>query len=268
VQSAKSVNVSGAIEAAEVWAGRDVIVRGGILGHHRGKVHADGEIVAKFCEQAELRAKGDIKMARLIMDSRIHTDRRLCAERAALIGGLSYAREGAEVASLGSGADIPTTLVLGVHWEVLKETRRIDRSIDEMHQAVARMHELADSLLAEIDSLPPSQRERVTELLLRIQELDVAIAEREQRRDRLLRMAGMDASPAVTVSKMIHAGARIRIHNREVVFPAEIKGPVRVEKRLVEGVREFVAVHQLTGSVTVLNSAYIQGDPTPLYTIY
>ena len=62
----------------------------------------------------------------------------------------------------------------------------------------------------------------------------------------------------------------IGINNRETHFHNELKGPLRIDQRQIENVTEFVAVSQLTGSVTTLNSTDCdlstvpdQVDPTP-----
>ncbi|MBP7937336.1 MAG: DUF342 domain-containing protein, partial [Phycisphaerae bacterium] len=60
VKSAQSVAVRGAIEAAVVEAGTDIQVSGGGAGRGQGKVTAGGQITSKFCEEANLRAGGDI----------------------------------------------------------------------------------------------------------------------------------------------------------------------------------------------------------------
>jgi len=46
--------------------------------------------------------------------------------------------------------------------------------------------------------------------------------------------------------------------HRQAVLHADLKGPVRIEQRKVENVTEFVAVNQLTGSVTVLPSIALE----------
>jgi hypothetical protein len=86
------------------------------------------------------------------------------------------------------------------------------------------------------------------------------IAELEARRDQALAEARAKNVPVVVIAKFIHAGSRIRIGRRHVVFENDLKGPVRIEKRTIEEAVEFVAVSPGSGAVTVLKSAYVGSE--------
>ena len=49
-------------------------------------------------------------------------------------------------------------------------------------------------------------------------------------------------------------GVTITVDDREATFSKEMNGPIRIEKRRMERVSELVAVHQLRGTVTRLQS--------------
>src|SRR5690606_37538626 len=64
VHTTRNLSVNGFIEGAEVKAAGDVQVRGGIAGKNKGTVEAGGQIIAKFCNEANLKAQGDIVFAK------------------------------------------------------------------------------------------------------------------------------------------------------------------------------------------------------------
>ena len=178
VQSAKSVAVQGVIEAATVQAGTDVHVRGGIAAQHNGKVLAGGEICAKFCSDADLEAGGDITVTRQVMNSRIYSAGRLSVARGSVIGGYTYAREGAEIRELGNEADIKTEIAIGVDPIALAETRQTDEIIAKKRGAVAKIRGTIQPLMAQLKRLTPQQRERVTELMYEADEMEADVVER------------------------------------------------------------------------------------------
>jgi len=267
VKSAKSITVGGAIEAANVEAQGDVVVRGGILGHQRGEVRAGGEIVARFCDGANLHAAGNISIQKELIGSEVHAEGRFLAAHSSIIGGRLYAREGIEVATLGGEAGTPTSVLVGIHPDVLKKARGLDQDVASRTEAVAKIRQTVQPLLANQKRLTPSQKERATELLYEADTMEEEIANVQKRRDEMLENARPENAPSVLVNKIVHPKVNIQIGRCRTVLQADLKGPVRIETRRVDNVTEFVAVHQLSGSVTVLPSVHIEEaeeqDPVP-----
>lgn len=69
--------------------------------------------------------------------------------------------------------------------------------------------------------------------------------------------------PYVLVNRVIHPATVFRIGRRRVLFDTELKGPIRIEKRKIENVTEFVAVNQLSGSINVVPSAAVDDLEAP-----
>jgi hypothetical protein len=262
VRSEKSISVGGAIEAATVDAKGDVIVRGGIIQHDDGSVSSGGDIIAKFCDGARLRAAGNVKVAKELIDSRVHCKEKLLVQ-SAVVGGQIYAREGAEVAELGNGANVPTELTVGVDLNVLREVDHLRKGLKTKRLAVERIRKTVQPMLAAVKQLSPAQKERATELAFQADEAEAEIAEVESEHTELLDRARATGVPYVLVSKAVHPGVTIRIGHRETTFCEDIKRPVRIEERKVKGDTEFIAIDQLSGSVTVLQSTQVV-EQTPV----
>ncbi len=257
VNSEKSITVGGAIEAAKVTAKGDVVVRGGILGRGKGAVEVGGDIVAKFCDEADLRAEGTIKIAREVMNSRIRCYSKVLAPRGSIIGGEVYARGGVEAVSLGSDANVPTSITLGIHPDILRQAAAIEAALKPKREACDRVRQAVQPLLANLKRLTATQKEQATELLFKADAAAAEIDEAASKREQMLREARADDVPYVLVSKVVHQGVTIRIGRRHTVFDKDVAGPIRIEKRKVDRVTEFVAVNQLTGSLTVLASSEV-----------
>ena len=61
-------------------------------------------------------------------------------------------------------------------------------------------------------------------------------------------------SPRLRVSRVVYPKVALSIGLRLVLFHEELQGPLSLEERKIKNVTEFVAVNQLTGSITVLTS--------------
>ena len=254
VKSKKSVSVSGAIEAANVVAGESVVVRGGILGRDKGTVTADGEIVARFCEKADLRAGGDIMVAREVINSRVRTEGKLIVIRGAVIGGDVYARLGAEIGTLGSAADVPTTLTVGIDPASIQEVEAIKETLESKRRLASRIYRGVEPLMAKRQQLDPLLWARVEKLFAKAKAFDAEVAETERNCDSLLENVESTGNPYVLIGKIVHAGVVVRIGRWHVRFDKALKGPIRIEKREIKHATEVVAVNQLSGSVAVLHS--------------
>lgn len=260
VKSGKSISVRGTIQAAEVEAGGDVLVGGGIIGHHTGSVRAGGRIVAKFAEDADLKAESDIEITKEAMHSRVHCRGKFSVTRGAIIGGEVYAREGAEVVAVGSEAFIPTCIIVGIHPSILQAADKTHKETRAKQKTLERIREGVKPLLACMKRLTPDQKEQATELLFKADCMATEISEAEAQCEEMVKEARSDNPPTVLVTKTVHPGVQVRIGHRHVVFRKELKGPVRIEKRKIDSATEFVAVSQASGSVTVLKSSSVDDE--------
>ena len=257
VKSKRAVAVQGAVEAATIEAVGDVTVKGGIRPRGKGRITSGSDIVAKFCEEAHLHAAGNVKIVKALMNCEVHCEEKLLASSATLIGGRVYAREGVEVFTIGSVANVPTEIIVGIHPDVIREAEQLRVSLKSQREALERILESVQPMVNEMNRLSPSLRQRAIELLSQAKAALIKADEIQSRRTKMLEEARTAGVPYVLVSKAIHAGVTIRIGRRQTVFKEIVKGPVKVEKRKIEEATEFVAVNPLTGSMEVLSSAHV-----------
>ena len=270
VKSAKSISVDGTIEAAVVEAEGDIVVRGGIVGRHAGRVSAGGRIITKFCAEANLNAQEDVKIGNQVLNSAVRTQGLALAQGSTVIGGHLYARAGIDVGALGSESDTPTRIFVGINPDVLVECGAIDERLQLARDAIKSTRERLQPFLDNLKRLTPSQREQATELMYKADEAVERVATEEKRRDQLLQDALGDIKPRVRVSDVIRPRVTISIGRRTVTFQKELKGPIAIEEQQINNVTEMVAVNQLTGSIQVLKSQRLaiedlQRDFEPLH---
>lgn len=254
VKTRRSVYVRGAIEAAMVSAGQNVVVHGGILGGKEGRIRAKGDIVVKFCEAGRLDAGGDIHVGKALVHSRTRTKGRFISERGTVIGGQLYARLGARIGTLGCAAGVPTVVIVGPDPVMLAWLRRQQIQRDRNLSALLKITEAIRPVLLKIHTLNDAQRHRVAEMLQNAKKLRDRVAAIDRQTRALRRENQPDKNAAVGIAKIGHEGVTIKDGYRQTTFQKGIKGPVRIERRRIDGVSEIVAVNESTGSVTVLPS--------------
>ena len=261
VHTKRSLSVGHLIEAADVEVGEDVTARGGVIGQNgAGCVRAGGSVSASHFNEARVSAGGGVQFQKEILNSSVRAQGLLTGERGTIIGGEVYAREGIEVAVLGSTAQVRTLVAVGVHVDTLRHARQMQREVGKLQKSADHIRATLQPLLADMKRLQPAQRERVTEMLFHADEVELRVSDIDQEREQLLRAGSPEGQPYILVLKTLYPGVRIRIGPSEVHFSKALSGPVKIERRKLEHVTEILAVNQITGSVTVLPSTDVDLD--------
>lgn len=115
IRSTRSVTISGVVEAAEIYAGGDIILKRGIQGSGKAKIVCNGSVYADFIEHATVKAKGDIN-ANTILNSEVFADGKviLTGRRGTLIGGYAHGRKGIRCVNLGNDVEVKTVAHVGL----------------------------------------------------------------------------------------------------------------------------------------------------------
>lgn len=261
VKTNKSLTVGGAVEAAEIQAEENVTVRGGILNRNKGKVVAGGEIVAKFCDEADLHAQGDIRISKSVMNSKVHTEGKLLAPQGSVIAGEVFARRGVEIATLGSDAEVPTLITVGLHKEEIRKIEETAKENEKRRASVEKIRQAVGPLMAQLKRLTGAQREKATELMFQADMIEGEIKESEEEVAVLRVTDGEENKPYVLVTSKIHQNVSVTINDRVVSFHEEVKGPIKIERRRMQNHSVVASVNQLTGSVCELPARKIEIEP-------
>ncbi|MFQ6048482.1 MAG: FapA family protein, partial [Phycisphaerae bacterium] len=254
VRSKQAVTVQGQVGASTLEANGDIVVEGGIAGKDKAKLRTGGKLSAKFCDAATVRASDDVVILKEVINSKIHTDGRLRIMRGALIGGCVHARNGIEVRTLGSSAGVKTTVSVGMDPRLCQQIAKLDLQISKRREAAERVRALVKPLLPELKGLAGWQRQRASQLLGEVRQLDRAVRELQEQRQQLVDWGRATREPAVTVTSQIHPGVTVIVDGLASTFDQPRKGHVKLVKRCIDNQMELVAVDQLSGSVTVLPS--------------
>jgi len=264
VRSAKNISIRGAVEAATIEAGGDIQILGGVASRHQGTVTANGAIHTKFCAEAHLRAVGDITIARECLNSHIHTCGRLLVSQGKVVGGFAYARQGAEIKVLGNEADRKTEIAIGLDPAAMIQAKGIDHEIKKKKEISDKIREKVQPLLAQLKRLTPQQRERATELMYQADAMEAEIEENDKKKQEVLANSIAYGKSSLIVTSSVHPGVKVIFGNKMATFRQERRGPIKIERRLIERVEEICIIDRSSGSVTVMPSYDYEPDaPNP-----
>lgn len=159
VKSGSDVEVLGLVEAAEIRAGRNIALKGGITGGEKGIASAGKDLYAKFAQQCRLEAEGSILVEGPVMSCELSASKKVIIKgRASLVGGVTRAREEVWTTKIGSEGALPTEVILGQN--PFEERKRAERhkklgSLREELEAKSKEVNFAGEILKDVMSLHP-----------------------------------------------------------------------------------------------------------------
>ncbi len=127
VKATGSITIDGVVEACSIQAGKDIILRSGMLGGHKATLKTKGNIFAKFIENTTVEADGMIQ-ADVFMNCNVTSKEKiiLSGKHGSIIGGVTHAVQGIEVTSIGNLAETRTDIFVGASGDVVKRLKVLE----------------------------------------------------------------------------------------------------------------------------------------------
>lgn len=141
IKATGSVTIDGTSEQCTIEAGRDIILRGGLLGGQKASLNSKGNIFAKFFEYAKVEAAGFIEADSSLNSHLISYDKIFMnGKRATIVGGSVYGVRGVEANSIGNISEVKTEVFAGVHKEILQRLNTLEYMLDEARSIVDKIN--------------------------------------------------------------------------------------------------------------------------------
>ena len=156
VKADGNVEIFGSISGGTV-EGKNIIIKMGIQGMHRGYVRAKENVVAKFIENATVQAGMDIMVSDVVLHSRISAGKKILVEgrRGLIVGGTVMAGEEIRAKVVGSHMSTVTTLEVGVnpmlreeYRHVRAEIKKVDINLEKAKKALCILKSMDQSTMS------------------------------------------------------------------------------------------------------------------------
>lgn len=166
VKAEGNIEIAGNVSGGTV-EGKNVIVRMGIQGMHRGYIKATEDVIAKYIENATVYAAKDVKVSDVILHSKVSAAKRVIVEerRGLIVGGHISAGEEIRAKVIGTNSATSTDIEVGVnpklreeYQESRKEIKKLELNLDQTQKAL--------NILRAMDqrTMPADKRETLLKL--------------------------------------------------------------------------------------------------------
>lgn len=114
IKATGTVTIDGIVEGAQIEAGKDVVLRSGVMGASRASIISRGNITAKFFEYTKVHANGSIQ-ADVFLNCKVSCGGSIVLDgkKASIVGGDVWAIESISVHTLGSDGEVKTKVRIG-----------------------------------------------------------------------------------------------------------------------------------------------------------
>lgn len=214
IRATGSITIDGIVEACTLEAGKEIILRSGMLGGNKASVKTKGNITAKFFEFTNVVCEGDLQ-ADVLMDCNVSCQGQviLNGPRGSIIGGRVHAIRGIVVSTLGNDAEKKTEVYVGAGIDVYSRLRVLEKKIEATRAELDKIEEglnQFDALQKERGVSYANDPRRMS--LLRVKIKDAAILAGDEEEARKLRLLAEGSRGAcVSVSKEVYPGVVINI---------------------------------------------------------
>ncbi|MFP3156485.1 FapA family protein [Lachnospiraceae bacterium ZAX-1] len=233
-----SIIIDGIVESAQIQAGKDIVLRSGVMGGFRSSVKTKANIYAKFFEYTTVEAGGSIQ-ADTFMNCEVFCEQRIImsSEKGSIVGGNIWAIEGVVATNVGNEAEVRTNIRVGNDIEVLRRMKVLQRKIQVAQENLDKIEQGLKDFEKLENERDVSYRDDPRKIqLLRIKIRDSAqISTDRGELEKLETQIERAQGACVKVNRAVYTGVTIGID--------DIKIPVKERQLNVEFVKNMDKIH-------------------------
>jgi uncharacterized protein (DUF342 family) len=208
VEADGDITIQGSVEAADLKAAGNIMIRGGVTGRDKSNISCEGDFTAKYLEHAKIDCGGSVIAKEAIMHCEVNADGSVIVEtgKGLIVGGVVRAGEVISAKTIGSRFGTITELEAGIKPKLKIESEQLEVAM-QAHNDSLEKADKAIALLERIPNLPPDRQVMYRNLLKTVVALKDQIAQGEARRKE------------ITEEILILSKSRGRIKVKETLYP-------------------------------------------------
>ena len=217
VRAKGDIEVNGVVEGAYIEAGGQIILKRGMQGMNKGILRANGNIITKFIENAEVIAGGYVS-TESILHSKVSAkgDIFVGGRRGFVTGGEIRSGTMISVKTAGSQMGTVTLLEVGIDPRVLEEFRELEKKISNM---LAEKDKIAQALvvlrkkMALNNQISDERKDYIKQITQNNIVLDAQIKDARKKYEELRMEVENNSSGSIRVSDIVYPGTKMVISN-------------------------------------------------------
>lgn len=215
VKAKGNIEVYGVVEGAWMEAGGNIIIARGMNGMAKGILKADGNVVAKFIENAKVRTGGYVSTESILHSEVIAgTDIQVTGKRGFITGGRVSAMDLIQVKTLGSMMGADTLVEVGSTRETRQQMKKLQQQMMECKRVIESMQPVLNMMaqkLSQGTKFKPEQVKNIKEMINADKKKKQELRECAQKMEALQAILVKSDTARVEVTDRVYAGTKICI---------------------------------------------------------
>lgn len=214
IRATGNITVNGHVEIANLYAGKNVILKNGMQGSGTGTITAKGQVMAKFLEQTVVNAGGNVT-ANALLNCTIESGAEIIVSgnRGSIIGGSTKAVEKITAFSLGNRVGVKTKLIVGFEKEFKEIIALFDEELADAKDNLLDAERSIARLTAQLKNKPDPEladakakafRDKIT--------YQAKVKEMTTKREELIDIRERSIDGTVIVTGLVNAGTTVIIN--------------------------------------------------------
>lgn len=224
--SEKDVIINGGVDNATIRAEGDIEVKYGIRGK-RSYIYARGNLKCKFIENATVEVKGNVIVSDAIFHSNVDAGENVIVlegKRGIILGGRIRAGKEVSAKNIGSIAEIPTVIEVGIDPNLREEMLALEEMIKSQQEELRELKLRYNILVAK------NKKDESINCLREWKELEESIRNSIETLNRIKRYIVTNPVGKVSVSEEIHPGVKLSIQTKTFLLKVGYKQVTFIEK--------------------------------------
>lgn len=162
VEADGNVEVKGVVEGALVKAGGNVIIARGVNGMSKGMIHAGGNVIAKFVENANINAGGYVHAEAIIHSKVVASgDVTVTGKKGFIVGGSVKSLGNVEAKTIGSEMGGDTEIEVGVDPKIKQRAVQLEDSMKTTKANIEKIEPILTTFAQKIKEKAPLTADQI-----------------------------------------------------------------------------------------------------------
>lgn len=214
IQCDGDILVKGLIEPADIVCGGNLTVGGGIMGDSEHRLEVKNAVQARYLNDVNLHAGGDVTVISQIDHSQIETRGAVLVVKGRIAGGTVKAYRGIRVGTAGASGARGTVLVPGADHELERRLRVRRERLSKLQTARDKLNKTLLELMV-LGDLDPQRQQLADQLKVKIARIEAALKNEAAAADRDVEESQRGAVREVVVLSQLWSGVTIKIGNSQ-----------------------------------------------------
>lgn len=233
IKAGGTVSIDGVVEACEIIAGGDIVLRRGIQGGNEGLIVSGGTVFSNFIDHTTVRAAVDVN-SNTILNSTVTVNGKVIVngKKGHLVGGYTHARKGIHLSNLGNDSEVKTVVHVGLEEKDLEKNQALIKRDRQLREAltpiVGELTRLVEK--SKTRKLLPEEAGKIKVLIKEKDNLVASIKTCAEEKTKIDAVISDAEGACVVVTEHVYKGVTVGIDSQNLVIPENTRSVVYDKK--------------------------------------